>query len=431
MINRTRIKIQFRCRLEETFIAVLYCGAMICSEMSRKGVAARIESLVESPTFAAETKARQQRARGVDVISFGAGEPDFETPERIKEAAVRAMRQGFTRYTAVEGIKELRSAVCFKLERDSGLAYTPEQVLVSCGSKQALFNAAMALLDPGDEAVIVSPYWVSYPEQVRLAGAVPMFVPAEPPQFEPCPKELSAAITSRSRVLILNSPNNPSGAVYSTETLQAIAELAVERDLWIISDETYEAISYERRPTSIASLGSSVFNKTIVVNTCSKTYAMTGWRIGYAAGPRPLIRAMTTVQSQTTSNPSSVSQWAAVEALTGPQDDVREMVESYRARRHLMVTGLNDLPGVTCLQPKGGFYAFADVSGLLGRQSPGRPPLSGSNDVADFFLESCHVVVIPGSAFGSDSHVRLSFAADETLIKAGLERMAGAISLLT
>jgi aspartate aminotransferase len=400
--------------------------------MSRKGVAARLESFGPSPTFAAEARARILRAQGLDVISFGAGEPDFETPERIKEAAIRAMKQGFTRYTAVEGIPDLRSAVCLKLSRDSDLAYTPDQVLISCGSKQALFNAAMALLDPGDEAVIVSPYWVSYPEQVRLAGAVAVFVPSEASnRFEPCAKKLRAALTDRSRVLILNSPNNPTGAVYSTRTLETISELAIERDLWIISDETYEAISYRRRPTSIASLGSAVYDKTIVVNTCSKTYAMTGWRIGYAAGPGHLIRAMTAVQSQTTSNASSVSQWAAVEALTGPQDDVREMVESYRARRYLMVRGLNSLPGVTCLEPEGGFYAFADVSGLFGKQPPGGRALVGSSDVAAFFMESRRVVVIPGAEFGLDSHVRLSFAADEDLIEAGLKRIAEAISLLS
>jgi len=397
-------------------------------------LADRLKTLAPSSTLAVQAKAKALRARGVDVISFGAGEPDFDTPERIKDAAAQAMRRGQTKYTEVGGVPELRAAVCAKLKRDNGLDYEPADVLVSVGAKHTLFNLVMALVNPGDEVIVPSPYWVSYPEQARLLGGVPVAVPTlEATGFDLDPAALAAAVTPRTKLIVLNSPNNPTGAVFSPAALQAVARLAVERGLWVVSDECYEALTYEGRHVSIASLGADVKARTVVVNTCSKAYAMTGWRIGYAAGPRTLIRAMTDVQSQVTSNPSSIAQWAAVEALTGPQDEVAKMAGEFDRRRRLIVEGLNGLPGVRCVMPRGAFYAFPDVSGLFGRtwQRPdGGTTLATSLDVTAFLLEAARVAVVPGRDFGSDAHVRLSYATSDALIREGLARTAAALATL-
>jgi aspartate aminotransferase len=400
-------------------------------------LARRLRTLAPSATLAVQARARALRAQGIDVISFGAGEPDFDTPGRIKDAAARAMQRGQTKYTEVGGIPELRAAVCAKLRRDSGLEYTPDEVIVSCGAKHTLFNALVALLDPGDEVLIPAPYWVSYPEQVRLLEAQTLTVPTEEASgFDLDPDRLAAALTPRTKVIVLNSPNNPTGAVFSAGALRAVARLAVARGLWVISDECYEPFTYGGRHLSIASLGADIRARTLVVNTCSKAYAMTGWRIGYAAGDRELVRAMTDVQSQVTSNPSSVAQWAAVEALTGPQDEVAKMAGEFDRRRLLIVEGLNGLPGVRCTMPGGAFYAFANVSGLFGRRVPpagagGREQaLTGSSGVAAFLLEHARVAVVPGLDFGSDAHVRLSYATSADLIREGLARMEAAIRRL-
>jgi aspartate aminotransferase len=397
-------------------------------------LAHRLTTLAPSSTLAVQAKAKELRARGIDVISFGAGEPDFDTPERIKDAAVLAMRRGHTKYTEVGGVPELRAAVCAKLKRDNGLDYEPADVVVSVGAKHTLFNLMMALLDPGDEVLVPSPYWVSYPEQARLLGAVPVEVAtAETTGFDLDPAALAAAITPRTKLIVLNSPNNPTGAVFSPAALQAVARLAVERQLWVVSDECYEALTFEGRHVSVASFGSEVKARTIVVNTCSKAYAMTGWRIGYAAGPRALIRAMTDAQSQVTSNPSSIAQWAAVEALTGPQDEVAKMAGEFDRRRRLIVAGLNALPGVRCVMPKGAFYAFANVAGLFGRtwrKAEGATVLASSLDVTAFLLEAARVAVVPGRDFGSDAHVRLSYATSDALIREGLARMTTALATL-
>ena len=398
-------------------------------------LADRLKTLAPSSTLAVQAKAKELRARGIDVISFGAGEPDFDTPERIKDAAVQAMRRGHTKYTEVGGVPELRAAVCAKLKGDNGLDYEPVDVLVSVGAKHTLFNLMMALLDPGDEVLVPSPYWVSYPEQARLLGAVPVEVPtAEATGFDLDPAALAAAVTPRTKLVVLNSPNNPTGAVFSPAALQAVARLAVERALWIVSDECYEALTFEGRHVSVASFGPDVKARTIVVNTCSKAYAMTGWRIGYAAGPRALIRAMTDAQSQVTSNPSSIAQWAAVEALTGPQDEVAKMAGEFDRRRRLIIDGLNALPGVRCVMPKGAFYAFANVAGLFGltwRRAEGATVLASSLDVTAFLLEAARVAVVPGRDFGSDAHVRLSYATGDGLIREGLARMAAALATLS
>jgi aspartate aminotransferase len=344
------------------------------------------------------------------------------------------MRKGQTKYTEVGGVPELRAAVCAKLKRDNGLAYEPADVLVSVGAKHTLFNIVMALLNPGDEVLVPSPFWVSYPEQARLLGAVPVAVPTtEASGFDLDPARLAAAVTPRTKLVVLNSPNNPTGAVFSPAALEAVARLAVERGLWVVSDECYEALTFEGRHLSIASFGPEIKARTLVVNTCSKAYAMTGWRIGYAAGPRAVIRAMTDAQSQVTSNPSSIAQWAAVEALTGPQDEVAKMAGEFDRRRRLIIGGLNALPGVSCGMPKGAFYAFANVSGLFGRvwrRPEGDLKLSGSVDVTAFLLEVARVAVVPGKDFGSDDHVRLSYATSDALIRDGLARMAGALATL-
>jgi aspartate aminotransferase len=396
-----------------------------------------MKSLAPSSTLAVQAKAKELRARGVNVISFGAGEPDFDTPERIKNAAIQAMTRGQTKYTEVGGIPELRAAVCTKFKRDNDLAYEPADVLISVGAKHTLFNVFTAVLDPGDEVIVPSPYWVSYPEQVKLVGGVPVpVVTDEATGFDLDLDRVRAAVTPRTKVLVLNSPNNPTGAIFSRAALEAVARLAVEHDLLVLSDECYEPMTYEGRHFSIAQLGAEVKARTLVINTCSKAYAMTGWRIGFAAGPRELVRAMTDVQSQVTSNPSSVAQWAAVEALAGPQDDVAKMAAEFDRRRRLIVAGLNALPGVTCVMPKGAFYAFANVSGLFGRRVPaaaGAPEktLSGSADVTEFLLTHAQVAVVPGVDFGSDAHVRLSYATSAELIREGLDRMAAALARLS
>ena len=395
-------------------------------------LAKRLATLAPSATLAVQAKAKEMKSRGIDVISFGAGEPDFDTPERVKDAALQAMRRGQTKYTEVGGIPELRAAACAKFKRDNGLDYEPADVLISCGAKHTLYNIFVALLDPGDEVIVPSPYWVSYPEQVRLLDGVPVPVATrEAEGFDLDPDRVAAAVTPRTKIVVLNSPNNPTGAVFSPAALEAVARLAVERQLWLVSDECYEALTFEGRHVSVASFGPEVKARTIVVNTCSKAYAMTGWRIGFAAGPRPIIRAMTDVQSQVTSNPSSIAQWAAVEALSGPQDEVAKMAGEFDRRRRLIIDGLNALPGVRCVMPKGAFYAFADVSGLFGRRPAGGAPLASSADVTGFLLDAARVAVVPGADFGSDRHIRMSYATSSELIRDGLARMGEAISKLT
>jgi aspartate aminotransferase len=393
-------------------------------------LADRLKTLAPSPTLAMQAKAKAMRAQGIDVISFGAGEPDFDTPRRIKDAAIRAIEQGQTKYTEVGGVPELRAAVCQKFKRDNGLDYTPDEVTVSCGAKHTLYNLFMALVNPGDEVLIPSPYWVSYPEQVRLLGGVPVpVVTPESTGFDLDPAELRRAVTPRTKMIVLDSPGNPTGAVFSPAALAEVAKLAVERDLWIVSDECYEALTYEGRHVSIASLSAEVKARTIVVNTCSKAYAMTGWRIGYAAGPKPVIKAMTDVQSQVTSNPASVSQWAAVEALGGAQDEVAKMASEFDRRRRVIIAALNAVPGVRCVMPKGAFYAFPNVSGLFGKRARGGV-LRGSADVSAFLLDEARIATVAGIDFGSDAHIRLSYATSLEMITTGLARMDAAVRTL-
>ena len=393
-------------------------------------LADRLATLAPSATLAMAARAKALRAQGIDVISFSTGEPDFDTPERIKRAAIKAMETGQTKYTEVGGIPELRAAVCHKLKRDHGLEYTAEEVTVSCGAKHTLYNIDMALLNPGDEVLIPSPYWVSYPEQVRILGAIPVPVLThERTGFDLDPDAVRAAVTPRTKMIILDSPGNPTGAVFSPEALRAIAAIAVERHLWVVSDECYESLTYDGRHVSIASLGPEIKARTIVVNTCSKAYAMTGWRIGYAAGPRAIIKAMTDVQSQVTSNPTSIAQWGAIEALAGPQDDVAKMVGEFDRRRRAIVAGLNAIPGVTCGTPKGAFYAFPNVSGLFGKRAKAGV-IKGSADVCAFLLDEARVAAVAGVDFGSDDHIRLSYACGLDTITEGLRRIDAAVRTL-
>jgi aspartate aminotransferase len=371
------------------------------------------------------------RAEGIDVLNFGAGEPDFDTPEHIKAAAVQALAEGFTKYTATAGIDELKDAVCLKLKRDNGVEYRRENVMVSCGAKHTLYNLCMVLFQEGDEVLLPAPYWVSYPEQVRMAGAVPVPVgTAEADGFRVQVEQLQAACTERTAGLILNSPCNPTGAVLSKKDLEAIATFAVARDLTVISDETYEALTYDgREAVSIAALGEEVKRRTILVNSLSKAYAMTGWRVGYAAAPVEVVRAMDSFQSQVTSNPTSIAQRAAVAALTGPQDCVREMRAAFAKRRDAIVAALNGLPGVSCGLPGGAFYAFPNVAGRLTRRVGGRL-LRTSTDLAEYLLEEAKVAVVPGAEFGSDVHLRLSYATSTEHILEGVRRMGEALRRL-
>ena len=393
-------------------------------------LADRLKTLVPSATLAMNSKARAMRAQGIDVISFSVGEPDFDTPKHIKDAAVRALDKGQTKYTEVGGIAELRAAVCHKLRRDHGLEYAPDEVTVSCGAKHTLYNIVMALVNPGDEVLIPSPYWVSYPEQVRLLGGVPVSVPThESTGFDLDPAAVARAVTSRTKLIILDSPGNPTGAVFSPAALSAVAKIALEHGFWVVSDECYEALTYEGRHVSIASLSPEIKARTLLVNTCSKAYAMTGWRIGYAAGPKEIIRAMTDIQSQVTSNPASIAQWAAVEALTGPQDEIAKMVGEFDRRRRFIIEALNAVPGVRCTNAKGAFYAFPNVSGLFGKRWKGGV-IRGSADVCAFLLEDARIACVAGVDFGSDDHIRISYATGLDTIREGMRRMETSVRRL-
>ena len=389
-------------------------------------LAERARRLTPSPTLALSARARALRAQGIDVLSFTAGEPDFDTPERVKEAAVRAIREGHTKYTDAGGIPELKAAICAKLKRDSGLAYESAEVIASVGAKHTLYNICAVLVNPGDEVLVPAPYWVSYTEQVRLCDGVPVVVGSDEPRgFQLDLAALRSAVTPRTKLLLLNSPNNPTGAVYPRADLERVAALALERGLYVVSDECYDSLSYEGRVPSIAALGPEIKARTIVVNTCSKAYAMTGWRLGFAAGPREIVKAMSDLQGQCTSNPTSIAQWAAAEALGGPQDEVAKMAGEFDQRRRLIIAGLNRISGWKCPMPQGAFYAFPDVSGLFGRRFNGQA-LHGSAGVTAFLLEAARVAVVPGADFGSDRHLRISYACGLDQIREGLARIEAA-----
>jgi aspartate aminotransferase len=376
-----------------------------------------------SPTLAMDAKAKAMKAEGVDIVNFGVGEPDFDTPENIKEAAVRAIREGFTKYTAVGGIDPLKDAIVDKLKADNGLDYGRDEVIVSCGAKHSLYNIAQALYGPGDEVIIPSPYWVSYPAQVLLNDAVPVFVKTyEEDSFMLRPEALAAHMTDNTRALILNSPSNPTGLTYDRKTLEEIAEVALRYNIYVISDEIYEKLVYDgAEHVSIASVGREIKEKTVVVNGLSKSHAMTGWRIGYAAGPSDIVKAMTKIQSQSTSNPTSIAQWAAVEALTGPQDSVGRMRAEFDRRRRYLVGELNSIAGVSCLAPTGAFYVFPNTSKFYGGK------FNSSTELAMYLLEEANVALVPGEAFGDDGYIRISYATSLDDIKKAMERIRKAL----
>ena len=395
------------------------------------GIAKRAKAIKPSPTLAMAAKAKAMKAQGIDVVDFGVGEPDFDTPENVKQAGIKAIQSGFTKYTPAGGTDELKDAVVEKLKKDNGLTYERPQVLISCGAKHSLYNIAEALFDPGDEVIIPSPYWVSYPDQVLLNDATPVIVETtEQEGFRISAAKLEKAVTNRTKAIVLNSPSNPTGLAYDRKTLETIAAVAVKHRIYVISDEIYEKLVYDGfTHTSIASLGPEIKDLTIVVNGVSKSHAMTGWRIGFAAGPKDVITAMANIQSQSTSNPTSISQKAAVEALRGPQDFLPKMNAEFDKRRKYMVERLNKMPGVSCIMPVGAFYAFPNVAKLYGRSAAGKT-IGNSSDMANYLLESAKVALVSGDSFGADAYIRLSYATSMENIIKGLDRIEEAMKAL-
>jgi len=379
-----------------------------------------------SPTIAVTTRAQEMVAAGRDVIGLGAGEPDFPTPPHIAEAGIRAIREGRTKYTAVDGIPELKQAVCAKFERDNGLDYAPAQVSVASGGKQILYNALMATLDPGDEVVIPAPYWVSYPDMVRLAGGEPVIVEAGiETGFRLTPEALEAAITPRTRWLIFNSPSNPTGAGYDRAALGALTEVLMRHPhVWVMTDDMYEHLAYDGFEfCTPAQVEPGLVGRTLTCNGVSKAYCMTGWRIGFAAGPEDLIAAMRKIQSQSTSNPCTISQWAAVEALTGPHDFIAENNAVFVRRRDLVVAALNAVPGITCPVPDGAFYVYPSIEGLIGRTSAGGVRIDTDADFASALLEETGVAVVFGAAFGVSPNFRVSYATADAALSEACRRI--------
>ena len=379
-----------------------------------------------SPTIAVTNKARELKATGKDVIGLGAGEPDFDTPENIKAAGIRAIEEGKTKYTAVDGIPELKEAICAKFKRDNGLDYTPAQVSVSGGGKQVLYNALVATLNPGDEVIIPAPYWVSYPDMVLLGGGTPVAIEGKlENSFKITAEQLGAAITPKTKWFIFNSPSNPTGAGYSWDELKALTDVLMQHPhVWVMSDDMYEHLAFDGfRFCTPAEVEPGLYDRTLTVNGVSKAYAMTGWRIGYAAGPVELIAAMRKVQSQSTSNPCSISQYAAVEALSGPQEFIAENNKAFLRRRNMVVDMLNAAEGITCPTPEGAFYVYPDISGCLGKTSAGGAKIATDEDFATALLEETGVAVVFGAAFGLSPNFRVSYATSDEALKEACTRI--------
>ena len=394
-------------------------------------LAARTTRIVPSATLSVSATAKAMASQGLDVVNFSAGEPDADTPEVVKAAAKAAITDGFTKYTPASGIDELKQAVVDKFSRDQGIHYDKSQILVSCGAKHTLYNAAQALLDPGDEVIIPAPYWVSYPDIVRLADGQPVILETrESDGYALDPKQLEATITPRTKALILNSPSNPTGALYTRETLEAVADVAKRHGFLVISDEIYEQLVYGETPfMSIVSAAPDIADQTLVVNGVSKAFSMTGWRIGYAGGPKALIAAMSVIQSQSTSNPTSISQKAAVAALRDGTSFFKELLADLTPKRRLMVDTLNAMPGITCPTPAGAFYAFPNVSGISGKRHA-NGTITTSADLATYLLHEAHVACVPGDPFGSPHHLRLTYTPTLDAIERGLKRVETAIRAL-
>jgi aspartate aminotransferase len=384
----------------------------------------RAQQVEGSKTILLTMKARDLRKQGIDIAIFGSGEPDFNTPDHICEAAYQAMKEGHTKYTPAAGIMELRQAISKKLKEENGLDYQPNQIVVSAGAKHSLTNILFSLLDPGDEAIIPVPAWLSYWEQVKLAGGVPVLIKTKKEnEFKMTAEELQAAITPKSKFIMLNSPGNPTGSVYTRAELEQLADVCVKNDLMVISDEIYEKLIYDgEEHVSIGSLGPEIFERTIVVNGFSKAFAMTGWRMGYAAAPTEIAKAMDNMQSQMTSNPTSFVQVASIAALEGSQEPVELMVKEYDNRRKKIVEMLQEIPGIECPTPKGAFYVFPSVEGLIGKEAFGET-INNDEDLSRLLLEKAHILVVPGSSFGMDNYIRISYATDMDTIVEGMRRL--------
>jgi aspartate aminotransferase len=386
-----------------------------------------------SPTLAITSKVIELKRAGVDVIGLGAGEPDFDTPDFIKEAAIEAIRAGKTKYTNVDGTAELKEAIAAKFKRDNGLDYTSAQITVNVGGKHTLFNAIVATVDPGDEVIVPAPYWVSYPDVVQFAGGTPVFVECGADQnYKLKPEQLEAAITPKTKWLILNSPSNPTGAGYTADELKALGEV-LERHphVWIFADDMYEHITYEGFEfATIAQVCPSLYDRTLTVNGCSKAYAMTGWRIGFAGGAAPLIKAIAKLQSQSTSNPCSIAQAAATAALTGDQSFLKERAKAFQARRDLVVSMLNQINGMTCPRPEGAFYVYPEFSGLIGKKTPSGQVVDSDSTLVAYLLEDAKVAAVPGVAFGLSPAMRISYATSDALLEQACERIQRACAAL-
>ena len=399
--------------------------------MAHMTISHRCLNITPSLTLQIDTRAKEMAASGLDVVGFGAGEPDFPTPPHICEAAKEALDLGMTRYTPVAGTMELRMAITRKMERDHGLTYSPQEIIVGNGAKHCLFTIFQTILDPGDEVLIPTPCWVSYPELVRMAGGVPVFIPTnEENRFIPSNHDIASYISRRTKAIIITSPSNPNGSVWSREQLQFVGNLAVTHPFYIVSDEIYEKLLYDgRQHLSIAQLGEQIKDHTFIVNGVSKSYAMTGWRIGYCAAPRQEIAAMTAFQSQATSNANSIAQHAAAVALDSDQSCVEEMRQHFQMRRDMMVDRINSIEGISCLKPEGAFYVMMNIRNLMGRKFNGRK-LEDSMDFAELLLAEKHVAVVPGVAFEADGFCRLSYATSEERIAEGLNRIEAFIKEL-
>ena len=395
-------------------------------------VSHRCQNIAPSMTLSIDARAKEMKAAGLNVIGFGAGEPDFPTPQHICDAAKEAIDLGMTRYTPAAGTKELRKAICEKLRRDNDMTYTYGDILVSNGAKHSLFNIFQAILDPGDEVLIPTPCWVSYPELVRMAGGVPVFIPAtEETNFIPTNKDIASRVTRRTKAIVTTSPSNPNGSVWEQEQLQFVADLAVSHPFFVVSDEIYEKLIYDgRKHLSIAQLGEQIKSQTFLVNGVSKAYAMTGWRIGYVAGPRNVISAMSSFQSQATSNPNSIAQYAAMKALQGDQSCVDAMVAQFEKRRDAMVEKINAIPGLSCRKPQGAFYIMMNIKQMLGKHYDGRM-IESSLDFAELLLAEKQVALVPGVAFEAEGYCRLSYAVSMENILEGLSRIGEFVAELS
>lgn len=397
-------------------------------------VAQRLSRIKPSPTNILTGKVAELKREGRDIIGLGAGEPDFDTPDNAKEAAKAAIDAGQTKYTPIPGTLALREAICAKFKRDNGLDYTPDQVIVSCGGKQVIYNAFMATLDPGDEVIVPAPYWVSYPDMVLLAEGTPVFVDGvEANGFKITPEDLEAAITPKTKWVLLNSPSNPTGAAYTKDELKGLCDVLMRHEhVWVMTDDMYEHVVYDDFEFSTpAEIEPALFDRTLTLNGHSKAYAMTGWRVGYGAGPLDLIKAMIVVQSQSSTHTSSISQAAAVEALNGPQDFIAPNNEMFRKRRDLVVSMLNQADGITCLTPEGAFYVYPSCAGTLGKTTPDGTKIENDSDFCSYLLESEGVAVVPGVAFGLEPYFRISYATSDELLEDACQRIQRACGALT